>query len=157
MTVTLPRHEARRRALEVLYQADLRRGDPTAALQRVLADPHAEPLDAFAQRLIAGVTHHRDEIDAVIGRHAHGWSVRRMPVVDRNVLRLGVYELLYGDVPPAVAIDEAVELAKSLSTDESPRYVNGVLSAVLRDRNAPDGDQAAGPRAAGPPADRSAR
>ncbi len=134
MTASLPRHEARQRALEVLYQADLRRGDPAATLQRVLTDPHAEPLDAFTRRLVSGVARHRDEIDAVIGRHARGWTVQRMPLVDRNVLRLGVYELLYEEVPAAVVIDEAVELAKSLSTDESPRYVNGVLSAVLRGR-----------------------
>lgn len=135
MTASLPRHEARQRALQVLYQADLRRGDPTATVQRVLADPHGEPLDAFARRLVTGVSRHREEIDVVIGRHARGWTVQRMPLVDRNVLRLGVYELLYEDVPAAVVIDEAVELAKTLSTDESPRYVNGVLSAVLRGRD----------------------
>lgn len=133
MTDPLPRHEARRRALEVLYEADVRRADIAAVLDRVSADPNAEPLDDFARSIVAGVAAHRADIDRTIGGHARGWSVPRMPIVDRNVLRIGVYELLHGrDVPPAVVIDEAVELAKDLSTDDSPRYVNGVLSAVLR-------------------------
>ena len=78
---------------------------------------------------------HAERIDEILSGYAEEWTLARMPGVDRAVLRLGVYELLWrDDVPPAVAIDEAVELAKSLSTDESPRFVNGVLARVLRDR-----------------------
>ncbi len=129
----LPRHEARRRALEVLYEADVRRRDITDTLERTVRDPHADALDDFAHRLIAGVAQRCEEIDGVIANHAHGWTVSRMPIIDRNILRLAVYELLDApDTPPAVVIDEAVELAKEMSTEDSPRYVNGVLSAVLR-------------------------
>lgn len=129
----LPRHEARRRALEVLYEADVRRRDITDTLSRTTRDPKAAPLDDFARRLIGGVAERCEEIDGVIASHAHGWTVSRMPIIDRNILRLGVYELLdASDTPPAVVIDEAVELAKEMSTEDSPRYINGVLSAVLR-------------------------
>ncbi|MDQ4129768.1 MAG: transcription antitermination factor NusB [Actinomycetota bacterium] len=131
--VHLPRHEARRRALEVLYEADVRRRDIADTLQRTISDPHAEPLDDFARGLVEGVAKGCEEIDGLIASHAHGWSVSRMPIIDRNILRLGVYELLDAtDTPPAVVIDEAVELAKEMSTEDSPRYINGVLSAVLR-------------------------
>src|SRR5919204_391583 len=87
--------------------------------------------------LVNGVAEHQARIDEILATYAEGWTVARMPGVDRAVLRLGVYELLWrDDVPDAVAIDEAVELAKTLSTDESPRFVNGVLARVLRDRPA---------------------
>lgn len=131
--VHLPRHEARRRALEVLYEADVRRRDITDTLERTISDPQADPLDDFARALIHGVARGREEIDEIIASHAHGWTVSRMPIIDRNILRLAVYELLDAtDTPAAVVIDEAVELAKEMSTEDSPRYINGVLSAVLR-------------------------
>ena len=127
------RRQARLRALDVLYEADVLRRDVRAHLERVEADEHADDIDAFARALVLGIAEHAGEIDAVIAEHARGWRVERMPVIDRNVLRLAVYELLFEpDVPAAVAIDEAVELAKLLSTEDSPRYVNGVLSGVLR-------------------------
>jgi transcription antitermination protein NusB len=129
------RRQARRRALNVLYEADVLRRDVRAHLEQVEGDEHAQPLDDFARALVLGIADHAAEIDTVISEHARGWRVGRMPVIDRNVLRLGVYELLFeADVPAAVAIDEAVELAKLLSTEDSPRYVNGVLSGVLRAR-----------------------
>ncbi|MFN2555998.1 MAG: transcription antitermination factor NusB [Nitriliruptorales bacterium] len=131
--VHLPRHEARRRALEVLYEADVRRRDITDTLERTISDPQADPLDDFARVLIHGVARGCEEIDVIIASHAHGWTVSRMPIIDRNILRLAVYELLEAtDTPAAVVIDEAVELAKEMSTEDSPRYINGVLSAVLR-------------------------
>lgn len=115
----------------MLYAADLRRTAIPQALERTQADRHAERLDDYARSLVSGVAEHIDEIDALLDEHAHGWTVSRMSVVDRNVLRLGVYELLHEqETPPAVVIDEAVELAKDLSSDESPRFVNGVLSGV---------------------------
>jgi transcription antitermination protein NusB len=128
------RSKARKRALDVLYEADVRDVDPltTLAERRALAEP---PVNDYTVSLVEGVQAHRAEIDAILGNYAEGWTLARMPGVDRAILRLGVFELLWrDDVPDAVAIDEAVELAKSLSTDESPRFVNGVLARVLRDR-----------------------
>jgi N utilization substance protein B len=128
------RSKARKRAVDVLYESDVRGVDPLDTLRdRVaLADP---PLNSYTVEVVEGTREHRAHIDDILTRYAEGWTIERMPGVDRAVLRLGVYELLYrDDVPDAVAIDEAVELAKSLSTDESPRFVNGVLARVLRDR-----------------------
>jgi N utilization substance protein B len=128
------RSKARKRALDILYEADLRGTDPVDTLAERLAqsDP---PVPEYAVELVQGVTGNRGGIDELLGRSAEGWTVERMPPVDRAVLRLALYELLWrDDVPAAVVIDEAVELAKSLSTDESPRFVNGVLGRVLRER-----------------------
>jgi N utilization substance protein B len=128
------RSKARKRALDVLYESDLRGVDPltTLAERRALAEP---PVNDYTVSLVEGVQSHRERIDAILTDSADGWTLARMPGVDRAVLRLGVYELLWRDeIPDAVAIDEAVELAKTLSTDDSPRFVNGVLARVLRDR-----------------------
>jgi N utilization substance protein B len=128
------RSKARKRALDVLYEADVRAADPIGTLaQRVaLAEP---PVNDYTIELVEGVQEHRQRIDELLSEYAEGWSIERMPDVDRAILRLGVYELLWrDDVPDAVAIDEAVELAKTLSTDESPRFVNGILARVVRDR-----------------------
>jgi transcription antitermination protein NusB len=132
------RSKARKRALDVLYEADVRGVDPlrTLADRVALAEP---PVNDYTIVLVEGVQAHQDRIDEILADYAEGWAVDRMPDVDRAVLRLGVFELLWrDDVPDAVAIDEAVELAKSLSTDESPRFVNGVLARVVRDRPAVD-------------------
>ena len=123
------RHAARKRALDVLYEADLK-GRP---LPTVLADHLADDpaLPEFSLAIVRGVHRHRDALDPLIESYAHDWSLARMPVVDRNLLRIGLYEILYDDdVPTAVAIDEAVELAKELSTDDSGRFVNGVLARI---------------------------
>ncbi|MFP4634839.1 MAG: transcription antitermination factor NusB [Nitriliruptoraceae bacterium] len=90
-------------------------------------------IDGFTRALVLGVADHADEIDALITRFARRWSIPRMPVVDRSVLRLATYELLYEPTPPAVVINEAVELAKTLSTDDSGAYVNGVLESIRRE------------------------
>jgi N utilization substance protein B len=130
------RSKARKRALDVLYEAELRSVDPVSTLaERIrLAEP---PVNDYTIELVEGVQGNRSRIDEILAEYAEGWSVDRMPDVDRAVLRLGVYELLWrSDVPDAVAIDEAVELAKTLSTDESPRFVNGVLGRVQKDRPA---------------------
>jgi N utilization substance protein B len=130
------RSKARKRAVDVLYESELRNVDPVTTLaDRIkLAEP---PVNDYTIELVEGVAGHRERIDQILTEFAEGWTVDRMPDVDRAVLRLGVYELLWrADVPDAVAIDEAVELAKSLSTDESPRFVNGVLGRVLKDRPA---------------------
>ncbi|HEU5265746.1 MAG TPA: transcription antitermination factor NusB [Jatrophihabitans sp.] len=130
------RSKARKRAVDVLYESDLRGVDPVTTLaERVaLAEP---PVNEYTIELVEGVHANRERIDALLAEYAEGWTVDRMPDVDRAVLRLGVYEVLWGEnVPHAVAIDEAVELAKTLSTDESPRFVNGVLGRLLRDQPA---------------------
>lgn len=128
------RSKARKRAVDVLYESDARGIGPVATLAArvALADP---PVNDFTVELVEGVQANLERIDEILSDYAEGWTVARMPGVDRAVLRLGVFELLWrADVPAAVVIDEAVELAKSLSTDESPRFVNGVLARVLRDR-----------------------
>jgi transcription antitermination protein NusB len=128
------RSKARKRAVDLLYEADLRGTDlvSTAAERVALADP---PINDYTVELVEGVSEQRPAIDAILSESAEGWTLDRMPDVDRAILRLGVYEMLWrDDVPDAVVIDEAVELAKTLSTDDSPRYVNGVLARVLRDQ-----------------------
>jgi N utilization substance protein B len=130
------RSKARKRAVDVLYEADVRGDDPVSTLAERLAqaDP---PVPDYSVELVEGVTGNITLIDEVLGEHSEGWTVDRMPPVDRAVLRLALYELLVRqDVPDAVVIDEAVELAKSLSTDESPRFVNGILGRILRERPA---------------------
>lgn len=126
------RHDHRRRALEILFEADLKSLPPTAVLEDHLASD--EPPSQFTVGIVRGVEAHVRELDVVIERRSRAWRLPRMPVVDRNLLRIGVYELLHApEVPPAVAIDEAVELAKELSTDDSPRFVNGLLARVASD------------------------
>jgi transcription antitermination protein NusB len=130
------RSKARKRAVDVLYEADVRGVDAVGTLaERVaLAEP---PVNDYTIELVEGVHANHVRIDEILTEYADGWTVERMPDVDRAVLRLGVYEVLWSpDVPPAVAIDEAVELAKTLSTDDSPRFVNGVLARVLKDQPA---------------------
>jgi N utilization substance protein B len=133
------RSKARKRAVDLIYEADLRGADPVSTLaERVaLADP---PISDYTIELIEGITEHRAAIDQLLSEYSEGWTLDRMPGVDRAVLRVGLYELLWAsDVPDAVAIDEAVELAKLLSTDESPKFVNGILGRVLRDQLPTDG------------------
>jgi transcription antitermination protein NusB len=128
------RSKARKRALDVLYESEVRdvAAVTTLAERVALAEP---PVNDYTVELVEGVAEHRTRIDAILSDYADGWTVARMPDVDRAVLRLGVYEVLWrDDVPDAVAIDEAVELAKTLSTDDSPRFVNGVLGRVSKDR-----------------------
>jgi N utilization substance protein B len=126
------RSKARKRAVDVLYEADLRRSDPLAVLRDRIADGNP-PVPEHAVRLVEGAVEQRPRIDALIEQHASGWSLDRLPDVDRAILRMAVYELLWvDDVPDAVVIDEAVELAKALSTDDSPAYVNGVLGGIVR-------------------------
>jgi transcription antitermination protein NusB len=127
------RSKARKRAVDILYESDMRATDAVTVLAERLAaaDP---PINEYTVEVIEGIAANRPRIDEILAGYSEGWTIERMPGVDRAVLRLGIYELLWrADVPSAVAIDEAVELAKSLSTDESPRFVNGVLARVLRE------------------------
>ena len=127
------RRKARKRALDVLYEADLRdlapRGVLTTYLDRI-AKPHPDHLD-YTVALVEGVAEHLDRIDELIASYAEGWTIDRMPVVDRNLARIAVFELLYQpDIDDPVAITEAVELAKQMSTDDSPRFLNGILGRI---------------------------
>jgi N utilization substance protein B len=127
------RRKARKRALDVLYEADLRDLPPGEVLQAYLQrieKPHPDHL-AYAVGLIEGVAEHLDRIDELIGSYAEGWTIDRMPVVDRNLARIAVYELLYvSEIDDPVAITEAVELAKQMSTEDSPRFLNGILGRI---------------------------
>jgi N utilization substance protein B len=127
------RRKARKRALDVLFEADLRdlpAAEVLAAYVKRLEQPRPEHL-GYALGLVEGVAEHRDRIDELIGSYAEGWTLDRMPVVDRNLARIAVYELLYVDeIDDAVAITEAVELAKQMSTDDSPRFLNGMLGRI---------------------------
>ena len=136
----MARHRARQQALQLLFQWDLRR----TPIDEILRDYYGSLLvaedsltkprpDDFAERLLRGVVEALSEVDARIERHAEHWRISRMPAVDRNILRLAVYEMLRTDTPPAVAIDEALELARRFSGEESVHFVNGVLDAVRRE------------------------
>jgi N utilization substance protein B len=123
------RSDARERALYLLYEAYSKGISPADALALQVLEP-----DELTTLLVVGVGEHVGELDEAIAARAKGWTLARMPVLDLNVLRLGAFELAYRpDVPIAVAIDEAVELAKRFSTDDSGRFVNGLLSALVED------------------------
>jgi N utilization substance protein B len=124
------RTKARKRAVDVLFEADQRGVSPVAVLEAE-GQRSDRTLNPYTLVLVEGVVDRMAEIDALLATHSVEWPVDRMPAVDRAILRLGTYELLWGpEVPPAVAIDEAVELAKGLSTDDSPGFVNGVLGKI---------------------------
>lgn len=127
------RTKARKRALDVLFEAEQRGLDPITLLADRIAEPGTEAaLPQYSVELVEGVSAQRDRIDEVIATHSHGWTIERMPAVDRVLLRLGTWEILFNDdVPDAVAVDEAVELARTLSTDESPAFVNGLLGRLV--------------------------
>lgn len=137
-------HASRLAALRVLYAADVRQVDALDVLQEELErgaqagdeDLDAATLDRFAVTLLHGLGASMADVDARISRSARGWRLERMPAVDRNVLRLAVHELLTEETPHAVVMDEAVRLATELSTDDSGRYVNGVLAAIVRELRA---------------------
>ena len=126
------RSKARKRALDILFEADQRGANATTLLAERLARPgDGPPVGEYAVELVEGVVAHWAESTDLLTTYTHGWTVDRMPGVDRAILRLGTWEIVWNDgVPDNVAISEAVELAKSLSTDESPSFVNGLLARV---------------------------
>ena len=129
------RTKARKRALDLLYASELRGESATVALDRAI-DEGEGPTNSYTADLVRGVVEHLARIDEVLSSYSEGWTLDRMPAVDRNVLRLGVFELLYvDDVPDPVAVSEALALVRDLSTDESPQFVNGILGAVLRNKS----------------------
>jgi len=129
------RSKARKRALDILYASELRSEDAVVALERAI-EAGEGPTNDYTTTLVRGVVEHLGRIDEVLTTYSKDWTLGRMPAVDRNVLRIGVYELLWcaDDVPEAVAVSEATHLAQELSTDESPAFVNGLLGSVMRDR-----------------------
>ena len=128
------RSKARKRALDVLFESEARDVVATELLAERIAqaDP---PVNDYSARLVRGVQEHRPRIDELLASYSEGWTLDRMPAVDRHALRIGVCEVMYvDDVPDAVAVTEAVDLVRSLSTDESPAFVNGILGTIVRNK-----------------------
>ncbi|MGC4112663.1 MAG: transcription antitermination factor NusB [Nocardioides sp.] len=129
------RSKSRKRALDILYAAEMRDLDPVEELNAAIAAGDG-PTNPYTATLVRGVSEHRARIDEVLSSYSEGWTLERMPAVDRTALRIGAYELLFAsDVPPPVAVAEAIALVRDLSTDDSPTFVNGVLGSMLRDRD----------------------
>ncbi len=129
------RHRARKIILDVLYRLEIDKVAPGEVLDDYREEMAAKEIDAFVERVLAGVVAKMPELDKIIDAHADKWALNRMPILDRNILRLGVYELKYeDDIPASVTINEAVELANMYSTDDSGRFVNGILGRLVKDR-----------------------
>lgn len=128
------RGKARKRALDLLYASEMRSESAVVALDRAI-EAGEGPTNEYTGLLVRGVVDNQARIDEILSTYSEGWTLARMPAVDRNVLRLGVFELLYvDDVPDAVAVSEAISLVRDLSTDESPTFVNGILGAIVKGR-----------------------
>jgi len=157
------RTKAREYAIQLLYQLDVTRADSGPAIEEFWGyRPVAAEVQTFATRLVQGTLEHQAELDRLIASHASNWNINRMAVVDRNILRMGAYELLYlNDVPPKVCLNEAIELAKRFGDEESSKFVNGILDTIHKTQGrhhpgqgpAEGGDQpdASGPQPATPP------
>lgn len=133
------RTKARKRAIDVLYGADVRESSINEALAEAAAraanNPQREASWNYARQIVQGVVEHGEEIDELIEMYAQGWTLSRMPIVDRAILRIGIWELLFNDeIPPVVAIAEAVGHASELSTDDSGKFINGLLSKIAETR-----------------------
>ena len=128
------RGKARKQALDLLYETDIRGTNllETLVARDIPADgPDARPIREYTRELVIGVSDNRRKIDELITTYAQGWDMDRLPAVDRNILRLGIYEILWStSVPTSVAIDEALDLAKELSSDDSSKYIHGVLGRI---------------------------
>jgi N utilization substance protein B len=128
------RSKGRKRALDILYESDIKSVNPLWLVkERTISD---DEISRFAEELVTGFGNQSQEIDALIDRHAKNWDLDRLASVDRNILRIAVFEILHGEnrqVPTSVAIDEALELATTLSTDDSAKYIHGILSAIAKE------------------------
>ncbi|KAA8819313.1 transcription antitermination factor NusB [Bifidobacterium rousetti] len=135
----MARSTARKRALNTLYEADEKGQDILSLLEERIETPGAQtPLPEYAIEIVRGVAEHLSEIDAALDQHSTGWKVNRMGVVDRNILRIAAWEILFNDdVPDKVAIDEALSLAKTLCDDDSPAFIHGLLSAICTAKERP--------------------
>ena len=133
------RTKARKRAIDLLYGADLREISLNAAIEmeaeRAKSEPDRWNSWAYARTIVEGIGDHGDEIDELIETYAEGWTINRMPVTDRAIIRIGIWEILFNDeVPDGVAISEAVDAAQSLSTEDSAGFVNGLLARIAQTR-----------------------
>jgi N utilization substance protein B len=133
------RTKARKRALDLLYGADVREESINSALATEQARADADPKRAsswpYAREIVVGITEHGDEIDELIETYAQGWTINRMPAVDRAIVRIGIWEILFNEsIPDGVAISEAVEAATVLSTEDSSGFINGLLGRIAQTR-----------------------
>lgn len=128
------RSKARKQALDILFESDIRQSSASELLEsRLVVDegPDSRPMREYARTLVTGVVDHRRKIDELISTYAQGWDMDRLPIVDRNILRIAIFEILWGEnVPDAVVIDEALTMASILSTEESASYIHGVLGRI---------------------------
>lgn len=128
------RSKARKRAIDAIYAADLRKESPESLLAstalQVADRQNQDEIFAYAREIVAGVVEHYSEIDDLLETYSEGWTIERMPNVDRAILRVGIWEILYTDIPNGVVVNEAVEVAKDYSTEESGGFINGLLSRV---------------------------
>ena len=128
------RSKARKQALDILFESDIRGSvalDILVSRDVVEEGPDARPIREYTREIVSGVSEHRRKIDELIATYAQGWDMDRLPAVDRSILRIGIYEIIWANqLPDAVAIDEALTLAKELSTDESAGYIHGVLGKI---------------------------
>jgi len=127
----MKRRTAREKALQAIFQIEMSETAVEEAIENVL---DGEPSDTYLEKLVKGVTQHKEEIDAALVKHLEKWSLERLANVDRNILRIALYELQYGseDVPVKVAMNEAIEIAKIYGDDQSSKFINSVLSKVIR-------------------------
>ena len=129
------RSKARKRALDILYASEMRSESPVEALDRAI-EAGEGPTNDYTSVLVRGVAEHQERIDELLSSYSEAWTLGRMPAVDRNVLRIGLWEILYAeDVPDSVAVAEATGLVRQLSTDESPGFVNGILGNIQRNKS----------------------
>lgn len=129
------RHEAREAILRLLYRLEFKE----APLEELLSEEALDDQEDFVRERLRGIMERREEIDRIIDSRAEGWGIDRLAAVDRNILRLGIYEILYTDVPPEVAIDEAVELAKEYGTENAPAFINAILDRVWKEEKSEGG------------------
>lgn len=128
------RSKARKRALDLIFASEARDQTPAEALTQAI-ESGERPSNPYTETLVQGVSRELEHLDELIAKYSRGWTLQRMPAVDRNVLRLAIFEVLYVDeVPDAVAVSEALQLVHELSTDESPTFVNGLLGNIVRDK-----------------------
>ncbi len=132
--MAIPRRLAREKALQALYQIDLTRATPEKALQALFPEARIpDEIDDFVVSLVYGSARHQEHLDPLIRQYLRGWDLERLSVIDRNILRMALFEMMHIETPFSVVMDEAVELAKRFSTDEGRRFINGILSAASRE------------------------
>ncbi len=133
------RRRAREVALQVLYEEDINLLREYSVADQFVAKRllNNKPLIAFASQILYGVREHKSEIDQALAKHAANWSLKRMTTIDRNILRISTYEMLFGDVPGRVSINEAIELAKRYGSRNSGQFVNGILDRILKEKDKP--------------------